>query len=124
MIFENSLPKANFKQNIRDSPNGSLTADSRSLQTASLKHFTRRNLVPEIFELFLVQNVFPVNDMMSKKPSLTLFTAFAPSFCDENLKLIGAKHDSFKKKKNNTVLTRTPKSNEKRRKACLTVALY
>lgn len=24
--------------------------------------------------------------------------AFAPSFWDENLKLIGAKHDSFKKK--------------------------
>ena len=24
MIFENSLPKANFGQNIRDSPNGSL----------------------------------------------------------------------------------------------------
>ena len=37
MIFENSLPKANFGQNIRDSPNGSLTADSRSLQTATLK---------------------------------------------------------------------------------------
>jgi len=36
MIFENSLPKANFGQNIRDSPNGSLTADSRSLQTATL----------------------------------------------------------------------------------------
>ena len=38
MIFENSLPKANFGQNIRDSPNGSLTADSRSLQTATLKY--------------------------------------------------------------------------------------
>ena len=37
MFFENSLPKANFGQNIRDSPNGSLTADSRSLQTATLK---------------------------------------------------------------------------------------
>ena len=37
MIFENSLSKANFGQNIRDSPNGSLTADSRSLQTATLK---------------------------------------------------------------------------------------
>ena len=37
MIFENSLPKANFGQNIRDSPNGSLTADSQSLQTATLK---------------------------------------------------------------------------------------
>ena len=36
MIFENSVPKANFGQNIRDSPNGSLTADSRSLQTATL----------------------------------------------------------------------------------------
>ena len=36
MIFENSLPKANYGQNIRDSPNGSLTADSRSLQTATL----------------------------------------------------------------------------------------
>ena len=36
MIFENSLPKANVGQNIRDSPNGSLTADSRSLQTATL----------------------------------------------------------------------------------------
>ena len=36
MVFENSVPKANFGQNIRDSPNGSLTADSRSLQTATL----------------------------------------------------------------------------------------
>ena len=40
MIFENSLPKANFGQNIRDSPNGSLTADSRSLQTATLNKQT------------------------------------------------------------------------------------
>ena len=39
MIFEKSLPKANFGQNIRDSPNGSLTADSRSLQTATLNYF-------------------------------------------------------------------------------------
>ena len=38
MIFENSLPKANFGQNIRDLPNGSLTADSRSLQTATLNY--------------------------------------------------------------------------------------
>ena len=37
MVFENSVPKANFGQNIRDSPNGSLTADSRSLQTATHK---------------------------------------------------------------------------------------
>ena len=36
MIFENSLPKANFGPNIRDSTNGSLTADSRSLQTVTL----------------------------------------------------------------------------------------
>ena len=40
MVFENSVPKANFGQNIRDSPNGSLTADSRSLQTATLKSST------------------------------------------------------------------------------------
>ena len=32
-----SLPKANFGQNIRDSSNGSLTADSRSLRTSTLK---------------------------------------------------------------------------------------
>jgi len=31
MIFENSLPKGIFGQNIRDSPNGSLTADSEIL---------------------------------------------------------------------------------------------
>ena len=36
-IFENSLPKTNFGQNIKDSPNGSMTANSRSLQTATLK---------------------------------------------------------------------------------------
>ena len=37
MIFENSLPKGTSGQNIRDSPNGSLSADSRSLQAAILK---------------------------------------------------------------------------------------
>ena len=37
MIFENSLPKGIFDKNIRDSPNGSLTTDSRSLQVAILK---------------------------------------------------------------------------------------
>lgn len=37
MIFENSLPKGIFGKNIRDSPNGSLTTDSRSLQVAILK---------------------------------------------------------------------------------------
>ena len=42
MVFENSVPKANFGQNIRDSPNGSLTADSRSLQTATLKNYEDR----------------------------------------------------------------------------------
>ena len=35
--FENSLPKGIFGQNIRDLPNGSLTADPRSSQAASLK---------------------------------------------------------------------------------------
>ena len=48
MFFENSLPKANFGQNIRDSPNGSLTADSRSLQTATLK-----KLLWKTFHMFL-----------------------------------------------------------------------
>ena len=52
MIFENSLPKANFGQNIRDSPNGSLTADSRSLQTATLN--------------FLSFNVFSLNPSFRK----------------------------------------------------------
>ena len=52
MFFENSLPKANFGQNIRDSPNGLLTADSRSLQTASLKFF--RNLLHRQM-FFLIQ---------------------------------------------------------------------
>ena len=37
IIFENSLPKGIFGKNIRDSPNGSLTTDSRSLQVAILK---------------------------------------------------------------------------------------
>ena len=47
MVFENSVPKANFGQNIRrDSPNGSLTADSRSLQTATLKHSNLARLKP------------------------------------------------------------------------------
>ena len=36
-IIYHSLPKANFGQNIRDSSNGSLTADSRSLRTSTLK---------------------------------------------------------------------------------------
>ena len=36
-IVYHSLPKANFGQNIRDSSNGSLTADSRSLRTSTLK---------------------------------------------------------------------------------------
>ena len=34
--FENSLPKGIFGQNIRDLPNGSLTADPRSSQAATL----------------------------------------------------------------------------------------
>ena len=42
MIFENSLPKVNFGQNIRDSPIWSLTADSPSLQTATLKTLTSK----------------------------------------------------------------------------------
>ena len=37
MNFENNLPKGIFGQNIRESPNGSLTADSRSLPAAILK---------------------------------------------------------------------------------------
>ena len=36
-IIYHSLPKANFGQNIRDSSNGSPTADSRSLRTSTLK---------------------------------------------------------------------------------------
>ena len=36
-IVYHSLPKANFGQNIRDSSNGSLTADFRSLRTSTLK---------------------------------------------------------------------------------------
>ena len=36
-IIYHSLPKANFGQNIRESSNGSLTADSRSLRTSTLK---------------------------------------------------------------------------------------
>ena len=44
MIFENSLSKANFGPNIRDSTNGSLTADSRSLLTVTLKQQRRRRL--------------------------------------------------------------------------------
>ena len=36
-IVYHSLPKANFGQNIRDSSNGSLTADSPSLRTSTLK---------------------------------------------------------------------------------------
>ena len=36
-IVYHSLLKANFGQNIRDSSNGSLTADSRSLRTSTLK---------------------------------------------------------------------------------------
>ena len=45
MVFENSLPKAYFGQNIRDSPNGSFTADSRSLQTATLNTSKRVDFI-------------------------------------------------------------------------------
>ena len=51
MIFENSLPKANFGQNMRDSPNGSLTADSRSLQTATLNHVNRGKFLIDLKQL-------------------------------------------------------------------------
>ena len=51
MIFENSLPKANFGQNIRDSPNGSLTADSRSLHTATLNHVNRGKFLIDLKQL-------------------------------------------------------------------------
>ena len=51
MIFENSLPKANFGQNIRDSPNGSLTADSRSLQTATLNPVNRGKFLIDLKQL-------------------------------------------------------------------------
>ena len=37
MIFENSSPKGIFGPNVSDSPNWSLTANSRSLQAAALK---------------------------------------------------------------------------------------
>ena len=37
MIFENSSPKGIFGPNMSDSPNWSLTANSRSLQAAALK---------------------------------------------------------------------------------------
>ena len=45
MNFENNLPKGIFGQNIRDSPNGSLTADSRSLPTAIVKEPCHNSLV-------------------------------------------------------------------------------
>ena len=38
MIFENSSPKGIFGQHMSDSPNWSLTANSRSLQAAALKY--------------------------------------------------------------------------------------
>ena len=47
MIFENSLPKAYFGQNISDSTNGSLTADSGSLQTTTLKEPLSSRVVKE-----------------------------------------------------------------------------
>ena len=37
MIFENSSPKGSFGPNMSDSPNWSLTANSRTLQAAALK---------------------------------------------------------------------------------------
>ena len=37
MIFENRSPKGIFGPNMSDSPNWSLTANSRSLQAAALK---------------------------------------------------------------------------------------
>ena len=37
MIFDNSLSEGILGLNIRDSQNGSLTADSQSLQAATLK---------------------------------------------------------------------------------------
>ena len=40
MIFENSSPKGIFGPNMSDPPNWSLTANSRSLQTAALKYST------------------------------------------------------------------------------------
>ena len=55
MIFENSLPKANFGQNIRDSPNESLTADSRSLQTATLKLHPEKKCQTKFFKLRLIK---------------------------------------------------------------------
>ncbi|XP_068717281.1 uncharacterized protein [Montipora capricornis] len=66
MIFENSLPKANFGQNIRDSPNGSLTADSRSLQTATLKS-----------SIFSVKRADAAADLAAKQIELDAFQAKA-----------------------------------------------
>ena len=48
MIFENSSPKGIFGPNMSDSPNWSLTANSRSLQAAALKR-----------EYLSVHDVFP-----------------------------------------------------------------
>ena len=45
MNFENNLPKGIFGQNIGDSPNGSLTADSRSLPTAIVNELCHNSLV-------------------------------------------------------------------------------
>ena len=80
MIFENSLPKANFGQNIRDSPNGSLTADSRSLQTATLKIFwsleTRIRLIFPKLKILVVlfdDCCFIVNFMIQSVSCLVIF---------------------------------------------------
>ena len=59
MIFENSLPKANLGQNIRDSPNGSLTADSRSLPAATVKEMCHNSLVLLLnpYERLLIERI-------------------------------------------------------------------
>ena len=48
MIFENSSPKGIFGPNMSDSPNWSLTANSRSLQAAALNKGDRTCLIFEV----------------------------------------------------------------------------
>ena len=59
-IVYHSLPKANFGQNIRDSSNGSLTADSRSLRTSTLK---KRKLTVTLFITTLISFLFLFNSL-------------------------------------------------------------
>ena len=51
MIFENSSPKGIFGPNMSDSPNWSLTANSRSLHAAAVKFPTISGRPDELFFL-------------------------------------------------------------------------